>query len=129
MVEVGEVVVGVGVGVVVGVEVEIMKYRNTLTECRVGIVHHSKLEAGRCNELHILKATGQISQLRAHPQPSYRLEVNGHLICKVRPDFEYVNRDGVLITEDAKGMMTGVAKLKYALFEAIYGRPIHLVRR
>lgn len=104
------------------------KFGNTPQRCRANILHHSKLEARRCDELAILELAGEISGLQAHPQPQYSLDVNGVHICDVRPDFEYVDRDGNLITEDTKGVQTEVSKLKFRLFEALHGRPIQIVR-
>lgn len=105
------------------------KYGSTPTRCRQGTMHQSKLESRRCDELHILQGGNEISDLKAHPQPRYRLEVNGTHICDVQPDFEYLDRDGKLVTEDAKGVFTEVARIKYKLFEALFGRPIQLVRK
>lgn len=104
------------------------KFGNTPMRCRSNILHHSKLEARRCDELAILQSAGEISRLQAHPQPQYSLDVNGVHICDVRPDFEYVDRDGNLVTEDTKGVQTEISKLKFRLFEALHGRPVQIVR-
>ena len=103
-------------------------YGNTPTECRQGKLHQSKLEARRCDELHVLELAGEISGLKAHPQPVYRLEVNGRLIASYIGDFEYLDR-GNRITEDTKGVRTYVFRLKAELFAALYGREIVEVRR
>ncbi len=105
------------------------KYGNTPTRCRGGNFHASKLEARRCDELHLLQLGNEISDLVAHPQPVYRLEVNGRLITTYRGDFEYRDRDGNQVTEDTKGVRTDVFRLKAALFAALYGRAIVEVRR
>lgn len=105
------------------------KYGNTPTQCRQGNRHQSKLEARRCDELHLLQLAHEIRDLVAHPQPVYRLEVNDRLIATYRGDFEYRDRDGNLVTEDAKGVRTYVFRLKAELFRAIYGREIVEVRR
>lgn len=104
------------------------KYGNTPIRCREGMMHQSKAEARRCDELHILQAGGEISDLVAHPQPSYSLVVNGTKIATYRGDFEYSDRDGNTVTEDVKGMRTEVYALKARLFAALYGREIQEVR-
>ena len=101
------------------------KYGNTPTRCRYeNQLHHSKAEARRCDELHALETGGEISDLKAHPQPVYRLEVNGVLVATYKGDFEYRDRDGNVVTEDVKGMRTEIYALKAKLFRAIYGREI-----
>jgi hypothetical protein len=92
-------------------------------------MHQSKLEARRCDELSILATAGEISDLKAHPQPTYRLDVNGRHITNYRGDFEYLDRDGNLVTEDTKGVRTDAYKIKAELFAALYGREIVEVRR
>lgn len=105
------------------------KYGNVATCCRQGNPHASKLEARRCDELHLLQLAHEIRDLVAHPQPVYRLEVNGRLIARYIGDFEYLDRNGNRITEDTKGVRTDVFRLKAELFRAIYGREIVEVRR
>ena len=100
------------------------KYGNTPQRCYKNTLHHSKLEARRCDELNLLQRAGEISGLIDHPQPSYDLDVNGKRVCRYVADFEYLDRDGNVVTEDTKGFRTEVYKLKAALFEAIYGRQI-----
>lgn len=104
------------------------KYGNTPNRCREGVMHQSKAEARRCDELHILQAGGEISGLVAHPQPSYPLVVAGTKVTVYRGDFEYTDRDGTLVTEDVKGMRTDVYQLKAKLFAALMGREIREVR-
>ena len=100
------------------------KFGNTPQRCYQNFLHHSKLEARRCDELGLLERAGEISGLIAHPQPGYDFTVNGKDICRYVADFEYVDRDGNVVTEDTKGFRTEVYKLKAKLFEALYGRPI-----
>lgn len=103
------------------------KFGNTPTRCAKGQLHQSKAESRRCDQLHVLQDGGLISNLKAHPQPVYRLEVNGTLVCTYRGDFEY-EEYGATITEDVKGARTEVYKLKERLFAAIYGREIRETR-
>lgn len=106
------------------------KWGNKPNRCSEGIMHQSTLEAGQCSVLHALQSAGLVSELKAHPQPRYRLTVNDVHICDVMPDFEFVwTETGALRTLDAKGVMTDTARIKYRLFEALYGREIELVRR
>lgn len=77
-----------------------------------------------------MQNAGLIEDLAAHPQKRYRLDVNGHHICDVIPDFEFVWKEsGELRTIDTKGIVTDSARIKYKLFEALYGREIEIVRR
>ena len=92
-------------------------------------MHQSKLEATRCTELHILRDAGELSDLQAHPQPTYRLEVNGELICKYSPDFEYTDRNGSRRVEDTKGVLTKECALKLKLMKACHGIDVELIRR
>jgi hypothetical protein len=104
------------------------KYGNTPNRCHQGSLHHSKLESRRCDELHVLQSGGEIRDLKAHPQPAYPLTVNGFHVAVYQADFEYVDRDGNLVTEDTKGFITDVYRLKSKLFEALMGRQIREVR-
>ena len=104
------------------------KFGNTPMRCRLNQFHQSKAEARHCDELHILQAAGEISDLKAHPQPVYPLEVNGRKVTSYRGDFEYLDRDGTLVTEDVKGVRTEVYQLKAKLFAALLGREIREVR-
>lgn len=105
------------------------KYGNSPSRCREGVMHQSKLEARRCDELHLLQLGGEISDLKAHPQPVYALIVAGRKITSYRGDFEYTDRDGNTVTEDTKGVRTDAYAIKAELFSALYGRAIVEVRR
>jgi hypothetical protein len=41
------------------------KYRAIKAQCNAGHTHDSKREAVRCNELHILQAAGEITDLQS----------------------------------------------------------------
>ena len=84
-----------------------------------GIRFASKKESIRYQELKLLEKCKEITNLVL--QPTYELEVNGKLICKYRPDFQYLSKKGELITEDVKGFRTPEYKIKRALMEAIHG--------
>lgn len=93
------------------------KYKAVKTECLHGHTHDSKIEAKRCNDLHVMEIAGTITDLIQ--QPEYRCEVNGKHICTYRADFLYCVQ-GLLVTEDVKGISTPVFNLKRKLVEALY---------
>ena len=106
------------------------KFNNRPTVCRVGVMHQSALEAARCDELHVMQQGGLIAELEAHPQPRYRLEVNGQRITDYMPDFRYVDQEtGETVVEDTKGVRTRVYELKRRLMLAIHGIEVQEVRR
>lgn len=87
-----------------------------------GINFHSKKEAARYLVLKDAAASGDITNLRL--QVSYKLPVNGMLICRYITDFVYT-RDGIEIVEDVKGRLTDVYKLKKKLMKAIHDIDIY----
>jgi hypothetical protein len=94
------------------------KYRNVHTVVD-GHVFPSKLEARRYQELKLLAAAGEISDLEL--QPRYRLDVAGVHICSYISDFRYTDRRGNVIVEDAKGVRTAVYTIKKRLMKAVHG--------
>ena len=79
-------------------------------------MHQSGLEAARCTELHLMQAGGLILELEAHPQPQFRLEVNGQAITTYRADFRYIDSETEeTVVEDTKGMKTREYELKRKL--------------
>ncbi len=94
------------------------KYRNVPTLVD-GIRFASKKEARRYLELKDLLQMGVISDLRR--QVPYRLDVDGIHICTYRADFVYIDEHGEEVVEDAKGMLTGVYKIKRQLMRALNG--------
>lgn len=102
------------------------------TACHAGGEHPSRVEAARCNELHLLARAGDIRDLQIHPQPRLRLEVNGVHIGDYLPDAMYVvARTGERVVEDVKGQPgdTKVYRLKKRLVQACHGVQITEVRR
>ncbi len=77
----------------------------------------SKKEAVRWDELLFLQSLGKISGLKR--QVTYKFVVNGVKICSYRADFEYVN-DGKSVTEDVKGVLTAMYKIKKKLMKAVF---------
>ena len=93
-------------------------------------MHQSGLESARCTELHLMQQGGLISELEAHPQPRFRLDVNDVHICDYMADFRYIdNETEQTVVEDTKGFKTELYKLKEKLMLAIYGIEIHVVTR
>lgn len=78
----------------------------------------SKREANRYGVLKIAQMAGEISNLRL--QVTYRLEVNGILVCKYIADFVY-DRAGKEIVEDSKGARTKEFVIKKKLMGAVHG--------
>lgn len=106
------------------------KYSAVKSQCNAGHTHDSKREAIRCNELHALEAAGEISDLMIHPQ--YWFVINGRQLkhsngrrVGYKSDFEYVE-NGMLVTEDVKGVVVRDWPLRRAVFKALY--PHHYLR-
>lgn len=91
------------------------KYKNVRVQVG-GLWFHSKEEAKRYCELKLLLDQGLIHDLQT--QVTYKLEINGILICKYISDFIY-REDGKNIVEDAKGYRTDVYKIKKKLMKAL----------
>jgi hypothetical protein len=106
------------------------KYRAVKAQCGAGHTHDSKREAMRCNELHILQAAGEITDLTIHPQ--YWFVINGRQLkhpngrrVGYKSDFEYIE-NGMLVTEDVKGVVVRDWPLRRAVFKALF--PNHDLR-
>jgi hypothetical protein len=106
------------------------KYRAVKAQCNAGHTHDSKREAMRCNELHILQAAGEITDLMIHPQ--YWFVINGRQLkhpngrrVGYKSDFEYIE-NGMLVTEDVKGVIVRDWPLRRAVFKALF--PNHDLR-
>ncbi len=79
----------------------------------------SKKEGARYIVLKAEHAAGEIQLLKL--QVTYKLIVNGILICSYRADFDYYDKEGMHIVEDTKGFRTPEYKLKKKLMLAIHG--------
>lgn len=84
-----------------------------------GLTFASARESRRWIALRLLERAGEITDLKR--QQTWPLDVNGHSICRYRPDFEYRDKAGALIVEDSKGYATDEYKIKKALMLAIHG--------
>jgi hypothetical protein len=106
------------------------KYRAVKSQCNAGHTHDSKREAIRCNELHLMQAAGEITELTVHPQ--YWFVINGRQLkhpngrrVGYKSDFEY-NENGIWVTEDVKGVIVRDWPLRRAVFIALF--PNYLLR-
>lgn len=91
------------------------KYSAKKTVCAAQHLHDSKMEAARCDDLHVLLERGDISRLEQ--QPVFKVEINGKLICRYIADFAWHVGD-CRVVEDVKGMLTPVFNLKKKMVEA-----------
>jgi hypothetical protein len=114
------------------------KYKNVKTKTDDGITHASKKQGMRWVLLRQWERDGKIRKLRR--EVPYRLEANGHLICKYVADhvYEEVEHDfcGVNVTlwtevvEDVKSPITRKKRdyrIKYKLMKALKGIEIREV--
>lgn len=85
-----------------------------------GISYHSKKEAGRAQELDLLKKAGEIKDWER--QHKIDLKVNGYHICNYYIDFKVTHNNGDIELEEVKGFETEVWRLKWKLTEAILSK-------
>lgn len=81
----------------------------------------SKFEAGKAQELTLLKRAGEIKDFKE--QVKLALVVNDFHICNYYIDFVIEHNDGTIEYLETKGYPTDVWKLKWKLFEALYDKP------
>lgn len=84
-----------------------------------GKTYHSAFEAEYAQYLDILLKAKQIKSWRG--QIRMPLDVNKHHICNYIVDFEVTNNDGSITYIEVKGYETDVWRMKWKLFEALYG--------
>jgi hypothetical protein len=89
-----------------------------------GIVFDSGLEAQRYGQLKALEAAGEIHNLTL--QPRYEFVVNGVRVGRYTPDFEYMDNEGDIHTEDVKGVRTRDLSLRLKLMRACHGVTVTL---
>lgn len=106
------------------------KYRAVKSQCNAGHTHDSKREAKRCDELHLLQAAREISDLVIHKQHYFVINgkqvkhANGRRVG-INIDFEYTE-NGRKISEDVKGVIVRDWPLRSAVFAALF--PDHQLR-
>mgnify|MGYP001457192963 CR=1 FL=1 len=101
------------------------KYRNQPVEID-GHRFASKLEGRRYGELKLLERAGEIRELRIHP--AYDLCVEDQKVTRYVADFAYVDKTGLPVTEDTKGVLTPEFRMKAKLFHALFKREVVIVR-
>lgn len=103
------------------------RYFARKTICQQGHTHASKREAGRCDELHVLQAAGEIVGLRVEPRFHFIVEGdylkarNGHRI-RYTADFTYIQNQKQIV-EDVKAKnihMERDVPVKFALMARCY---------
>ena len=96
------------------------KFNAKKTEC-LGILFDSKWEAERYGQLVILQRANHIRDLKT--QVRFDIVINEQKVCTYVADFTYheINQDGSeeFIVEDAKGLETGVFRLKKKLMKIV----------
>ena len=103
------------------------KFRNIRVEYD-GIKFDSKRECAYYQELKLLEAAGDISQLRVHPK-DFNITINNKRICRYEPDFIfYDNKQGRFRIQDVKGVVTALFKLKKKLVEATYDIEVEIIK-
>jgi len=93
-----------------------------------GITFASKLEAARWGQLKLLERAGEIRQLRRQVRHQL-IGYTGEPVCAYVSDFDYVTRFGLPVTEDTKGVITPVFRIKSALFSQQMGREIVVIKK
>lgn len=113
------------------------KYHNRKVRTSDGIVHDSKREAIRWNELKLFQEAGQISELKRQMEfilipPQYEELPPGKRSKKpkrklieravvYKADFVYHNEKGEIVVEDTKGFKTRDYIIKRKLMLYVYG--------
>lgn len=90
-----------------------------------GITFDSKRESQHYVHLKIREKAGEIYNLEL--QPVYQIIIGDMKICKVIPDFRYVESN-VTVVEDVKGMDTAISRLKRKLVKAVHGVDIVIIK-
>lgn len=100
------------------------KYYAKKTACLHGHKHDSKAEAERCNELHLMQKSGEISDLKTQvpflllPAMKYKNMPDEKAIT-YKADFVYTE-NGITVIEDVKGKRTREYINKRKQLKALY---------
>ena len=113
------------------------KYHNRKVRTSDGIVHDSRKEAVRWNDLKLMEKAGEITELKRQMEfllipPQYEeIETAGRkkktkrkLVergCVYRADFVYHDKNGEMVLEDTKGYTTKDYIIKRKLMLYVYG--------
>lgn len=102
------------------------KYSNKSCTCWARHLHQSILEADYCNELALLKKSGQIGDYEI--QHKIEITVAGKHICNHYVDFIVFKPGGVIEFHEVKGYSQEIWKLKRKLVEALYPKIPYIVK-
>jgi len=91
-----------------------------------GITFASKLEAARWGQLKLMERAGEIRDLRRQVRHGL-IGYDGKKVCTYIADFDYVTKHGLPVTEDTKGVITPVFRIKSKLFAQQMGRETQIV--
>lgn len=110
------------------------KYHNRKVRTSDGIVHDSRKEANRWQELKLLEKSGKIMELKRQMEfllipPQYEEIATGkrkkrkvvERSCVYRADFVYHDENGEIVVEDVKGLRTRDYIIKRKLMLYVYG--------
>jgi hypothetical protein len=87
--------------------------------------YDSKFEAGKANELILLKKAKKIKDFDT--QKVLELIVNDYVVCTYKIDFIIYHNDGTTEYLETKGYATDVFKLKWKLFEALFSEKPNVI--
>lgn len=101
------------------------KYHNRRTTVD-GIAFDSAKEAARYSELKLLLRAGEINELKLQEKymlipAQYRDGVCIERECAYIADFDYIDKNGVHVVEDTKGVRTKEYRIKRKLMLYIFG--------
>lgn len=96
------------------------RYSAKRTEGPNGKVYHSKREAIRACDLHLLQKIGAIKNLREQVPYVVVPKMPGERAVTYRADFVY-EEDGVEVVEDVKGHRTQLYDIKRKLMKHVHG--------
>lgn len=102
------------------------KYNSISGRCFLGHYHPSRLERNYCEQLEMLRQSGDIDSFEYNKR--YELRVNGVLVGHHKPDFT-VLRGGKVEVHETKGMITSDFILRKKVFEACYPSIPYIVIR
>ena len=97
------------------------KYKSTRQECQKGHWHHSKFEAGKCDELRLREIAGDIKSYEI--QKRVNLYLGGVFMGTMVPDFYIEHPDGTHEFLETKGshlMREFRFKRNWALLQEMY---------
>lgn len=95
------------------------KYSNVRKQTYNGQNYDSGFEAGYAAELDLRQRAKQIKSWER--QVKIPLDVNGYHIANYYIDFVVYHLDGTIEYVETKGLASDVWKMKWKLFEALYG--------